>query len=114
MADIDTILGISAEQAEFARIITALTAERDALLAFTPKNWRGELSAAIEDTAIKAEKIAKLTAERDALREALRKLAIEPFENGGIDCWQCHVCETMWDRVSGERHDSTCALGEPR
>jgi hypothetical protein len=31
MADIDTILGISAEQAEFARIITALTAERDAL-----------------------------------------------------------------------------------
>jgi hypothetical protein len=98
MSDIDTILGITAEQAEFARIITALTAERDALLAFTPKNWRGELSAAIEDTAIKAEKIAKLTTERDALREALEHIG-EYWSGSRTDgaMWDAlqHIIETV-------------------
>lgn len=42
----------------------------------TPENWRGEMMAAVEDTAIKAEKIARLNAEIDRLREALLRVRV--------------------------------------
>ena len=74
MSDIDTILGISAEQAEFARIIAALTAERNALRRALRNSQAKMLSSELK-------RVAEITALREALREVRITAAVH-------DNWQ--------------------------